>query len=516
MSMAESKGYSRTSWRAISGASAGVLLLATSLVVLTFGVPGDATVSPREISPAIAGAKGYALSINDFGEVAGYSKNASGSYDAFRWSQDRGFVTLPSLGGQVSFAAGIDDQGRIIGSSKTASGVAHAVIWSAQNEIIDLNIPGVSSQGQDINELGHVVGYRLTSANEWKAFLWTPETGAVDLGALGGLHSVPFGMNNLDQVVGYSTTASGQWQPFFWDAGEMINLGSAGSAYGFASEINDAGNIVGGVKGANGVLVTTAWTVHGGTFELGAIGGLENAVSQANGINEQGDSAGRKLAATSDNGAFLQRRGDLASVLPPVNGASESVNAMRQLAGWSKSASGEIKAMVWLPSDVGANEWLAVVQKALNVAIIATALSDRDAEKAQRRLDKVKIALAAGHAQEAFAHARNLTTSVEKLLRKVNITASYGGVLLRATEGLETSLAGAARAASTDDASDDSDHADSDASHADNAAPADDAANADSDDADTDVPEPSTNDADSDASGDDDSSSDSNHDSDSP
>ena len=48
----------------------------------------------------------------------------------------------------------------------------------------------------------------------------------IDLGTLGGLLSVAYGINNSGQIVGYSPTAQGQLHAFLDSDGSMTDLNS--------------------------------------------------------------------------------------------------------------------------------------------------------------------------------------------------------------------------------------------------------------------------------------------------
>ena len=78
----------------------------------------------------------------------------------------------------------------------------------------------------------------------------TAAGGMIDLGTLGGSTSQAESVNSLGHVVGRSLTAGGQTHAFLWTpTGGMIDLGTvAGTTYSAASDINDAGVVVGGAS----------------------------------------------------------------------------------------------------------------------------------------------------------------------------------------------------------------------------------------------------------------------------
>ena len=101
-----------------------------------------------------------------------------------------------------------------------------------------------------INDHGVVVG----NGNH-DAFKWSPETGVVWLGSLGGNECQAADINNQGQIVGWSDSDGRYSQvAFLWQDGQMFDLnqitdGAGGKnwlqrAYG----INDAGHIVGEVR----------------------------------------------------------------------------------------------------------------------------------------------------------------------------------------------------------------------------------------------------------------------------
>jgi probable HAF family extracellular repeat protein len=167
-------------------------------------------------------------------------------------------VDLGTLGGPMSSAAAVNAFGQVAGTSYWAatpdatSFEEHAVLWS-DGRLTDLGTfpstqPRAWSYG--INDAGSVVGMSLSGPRLWwRAFLWQPSTGMVDLGWLpdkkGNQHSWAYDINDAGQVVGLSNGRA-----FLWSAGSMVDLNTlipktSGWVLERAHAINDAGWIVG-------------------------------------------------------------------------------------------------------------------------------------------------------------------------------------------------------------------------------------------------------------------------------
>jgi probable HAF family extracellular repeat protein len=66
-----------------------------------------------------------------------------------------------------------------------------------------------------------------------------------DLGTLGGMTSLAYGINATGQVTGESTTAANELHAFLWENGVMRNLGTLGGTDSRAFGINNLGQVVG-------------------------------------------------------------------------------------------------------------------------------------------------------------------------------------------------------------------------------------------------------------------------------
>jgi probable HAF family extracellular repeat protein len=169
-----------------------------------------------DISDAI-----QAAAINDAGQVAGTFGDQAAIYQN---GATRRLGTLP--GGTISYAIAINNRGEVTGAGDYPpyypwTKTAHAFLFS-QGEMKDLgSLGGVSSRGEDLNDLGQVVGMStVSSVRDYHAFLYS--NGAMrDLGTpVAGSLSWAQGINNLGQVVGWYDTGHGR--AFIWDEGSGI------------------------------------------------------------------------------------------------------------------------------------------------------------------------------------------------------------------------------------------------------------------------------------------------------
>jgi len=286
-------------------------------------------------------------SVNNNGQVVGFSKDVSGYNRAFVWNQQSGILELPKLDGTDSYAFSINDSGQIAGSANTSSYVSRAVYWKEENNQYCLTnlhsslggTEGQSSSSGSINEHGWIVGYLQSEAYIWKnetktalgnlggdistassindngqvvgsssistdyhAYLWEESAGMVDLGTLpGGKNSFAHGINNAGQVVGDADTDPDSSFPirraYLWSAGAMTELGTleqdnpgSWSFESCANDINNLGQVVGWSDVSGGGTKAFLWEESSGMVDLNTLIPLDSGwvLQTATGLNEDG------------------------------------------------------------------------------------------------------------------------------------------------------------------------------------------------------------------------------------
>jgi probable HAF family extracellular repeat protein len=224
----------------------------------------------------------YTTSVNDGGEVVGYSGDfaASTGVQAFVW-RDGTMTELAGLGGN-SLASQINDSGLIDGAAATASGQSYAVLWR-NGKLTELpGLGGTSSGPVAMNAAGQVAGYSDTAAGDQDAVLWT--NGKItDLGP-----GQVIALSGRGEVLVQVSPVTGPAYVYLWDNGTKIDLPAGVTA----NDLNDQGQVVGTYTPAG------ASTQDGFVWQRGTLTdlGTENPVA----INDRG----QILAVTDDNGLY--------------------------------------------------------------------------------------------------------------------------------------------------------------------------------------------------------------------
>jgi probable HAF family extracellular repeat protein len=192
------------------------------------------------------------FAVNNRGDVVGY---ADGNW--MGWHVDLlGNITGPiSLG--TFRAYDINDGGIMAGEQDGSPAIAWFDAGALQVQKLALLAGTTMGWAHALNNGSSVVGECREQIGDGiylsHAFLWTPASGMISLGGLGGGSSVASDINDIGQVVGTTSTSSGSSVAFLWENGKMSDLNilsAAGNKQTLlnASAINAAGHIVGSLR----------------------------------------------------------------------------------------------------------------------------------------------------------------------------------------------------------------------------------------------------------------------------
>lgn len=151
--------------------------------------------------------------INEAGQVVFNNLTNNGHYHAYMTGPDGvGITELGTLGGKVNFASSINDSGQIVGWSNTGNGT-HAFITGPNGVgMTDLGTlgGGKSSNATSINDSAEVIGTASAADGSHHAFLYS-HGGMTDLSMLDVVVATGWtdiqvtDINNNGQIVGYGT-----------------------------------------------------------------------------------------------------------------------------------------------------------------------------------------------------------------------------------------------------------------------------------------------------------------------
>ena len=291
----------------------------------------------------------------------------------------------------------IDDFGVVAGSYTLASKAVHASVWAFGRQI-DLGTlgkdPDLSSlvQWPVKNYRGLVSGISLTddidpnkegwscafflpnpSSHVCLGFVWNPEKNTMRaLPTLGGTNGFATGTNDFGQTVGWAENTVHdpscvfpqvlQFRPVIWgrdrdDVHELPLI--AGDSSGAATAINDQGQVV-GISGACGFAVGGVSAAHAVLWENGVATELVNPNharywNTPMMINRQGDVVGFAGVPNDPQGNFTPpfswTRETGWTFLPllagDIAGVATSINARRQIVGYSNDANSNFHPWLW-------------------------------------------------------------------------------------------------------------------------------------------------------------------------
>jgi probable HAF family extracellular repeat protein len=250
-------------------------------------------------------------------------------------------------GSDVTAGYGINVSGNVTGwsaPSRPGSGVS-GFVWNGSTMRPLGSLPGFStSTGLAINVAGQVTGYAGSLYSQ--AFLWNGSTmrALPPLPGDAGLSSVGQGMNDLGHVVGCSGRPTRE-RAVYWSGTTVRNLGTLpGHTRSMAFDVNNSGVAV-GESGTDTSRVAVVF--RGGTvIRLGFLPG-GTTTSRATAVNAAGHVAGWSDSSAGFraflwNGSVMTSLGTL-----PGHGSSlaNDMNSGGQIVGVSNGT--ESKAFIW-------------------------------------------------------------------------------------------------------------------------------------------------------------------------
>lgn len=136
---------------------------------------------------AVGGTHGQVIDINERGEIVGsWADAVTGSWHAFKYSDEAGWVTLNDSGNTSNYVSDINDRGEVVGTT-WISGVGYRSWYWRDGELSEIGtFGGDISRAYYINNDGVVVGSANTAAGDVRAFRWTKEGGIEALPLTGG------------------------------------------------------------------------------------------------------------------------------------------------------------------------------------------------------------------------------------------------------------------------------------------------------------------------------------------
>jgi probable HAF family extracellular repeat protein len=187
----------------------------------------------------------------------------------------------PPDGAEVT-ARALNDRGQVVGALRTPDGALYPFRWQG-GVLTELPVLEPAPDGwglaRDVNIHGDVVG-GSDAGGVQHAVLWR-QGRAIDLGA-----GFATAINDRGQVVGTRSTAGGELRGFIWERGRTRDLGIAGPTEPL--DINERGEVV-GWSGAGAEPDQRAFLWRDGTVSwLPSTGRW----SRANAINERGEMVG--------------------------------------------------------------------------------------------------------------------------------------------------------------------------------------------------------------------------------
>ncbi|MGQ0641256.1 MAG: hypothetical protein ACT4P6_10895 [Gemmatimonadaceae bacterium] len=257
---------------------------------------------------------------------------------------------LPPLPGDSGAkATGINDAGLIAGFSRSSSTVlAVPVFWDSEGRVSP--IPGIpNGETFEVSETGWIVGWAYFFHQGLFGFRWRPGGPLTLLGGdLGSQPAQAFAVNDAGVAVGIAPGGSG-FVPALWNEQGVVQRLPlpAGARGGRASDINNAGDVVGDIDMAGGMRREFKWTRREGLTLLQNPTGTTS--SYATDIDSQGRVFGYAGATQrASQAAYVWVNGS-PMLLPQLypNGIFLDVNACGIAVGGAQAPDMRTHVIVW-------------------------------------------------------------------------------------------------------------------------------------------------------------------------
>jgi probable HAF family extracellular repeat protein len=241
--------------------------------------------------------------LNSFGSVVGTAYGGEHPLCAFHYDNAQKFIHEEGDPNTFSRALGINSAGLIVGDAFAVGQMeprSHATLWK-EGTPLDLGVlqGQVYSRANGINAMGQVVGYSglQRDSSESRAFMWSGQTGMIDLGTMGGSFAQANAINDAGFITGTAqlqaavpTTHAFIYRPLSSSDRGMRDLGVLGGNASYGLAINAYNHVAG-----YSTIKTNDERVHAflhdgkRMIDLGSLGGSGNRwgsdVSVALGIN---------------------------------------------------------------------------------------------------------------------------------------------------------------------------------------------------------------------------------------
>ena len=305
---------------------------------------------------------------------------------AYIWDATNGPRDIGTLGIE-SYAYGINDSGTVIGYYlPDFQSYQHGFIWTEETGMVDIGIPGggdsqtANCQPTAINASGHVVGSARQVNGRQVAFYWTPEDGFTVISEFSSNSdngNTAYAINDLDHVTGNFLIKHGslRYHAYLWVPGlpHPRDLGVIdGQDFSVGHGINNLGVIVGGtLSNTDSQWRPIIWSKRSGMQFLGDIEDSVYAIATA--INDAGQIIGTNFTTTSTQAFYGDRKTGL-KFLKGLGGDTVYALALNQqgvIVGFARDAADEQHAVMWpTPSSVPTVLPLAAARGINNLGVV--------------------------------------------------------------------------------------------------------------------------------------------------